>query len=542
MTASMEHFSGTKSNSTAYAADGVSTAVFDPIDIASVGTAARDGGGKAAKAAVKRRRIWPWIIAAVVVLLGAFAGGSVWFFQSHALPGVTLWGTSMAGKSHDAIVAEIDAAVDNAAVPVTYNGKTENITLKDMGLGVDSESIATEIMQAKRGDGFFSQYAFWTSTTVSPELSSAKAADVTTLNSKLGITESAPVDAKVQINEAKDGFNVIQGAKGEGVDASDIVASAEASVRTLGADKPKAVTVTLKQIDPAITDDIASQAKTTLDTLAKNPVTIKIADKVVAKLDAPALAAVSTVEADQKAPLKSTQSRNGYVVFDSDKVQQYYDENIKTTFKAERKDSSVILNNNGEVIQTVAEGHDGITVTAGGDSSVGTQAIAAFSKGEGSVNVQGTVDPMKQKAVKRHVVVDLSDRKVYAYEDGKLIRTLNMIAASGNDEKTGECDGTMCTPTGDFDVWLKYESQDMSGNLTLSNGKVETWNVANVGFVNYFSHGGCAIHRIASSTPVNDADLVNTPNGSHGCVGIGWDVAEWFYKWAVMGTSVHVQQ
>ncbi len=31
-------------------------------------------------------------------------------------------------------------------------------------------------------------------------------------------------------------------------------------------------------------------------------------------------------------------------------------------------------------------------------------------------------------------------------------------------------------------------------------------------------------------------------NTSHGCVGIGWDMAEWFYNWCVDGTSVHVQQ
>ena len=35
-------------------------------------------------------------------------------------------------------------------------------------------------------------------------------------------------------------------------------------------------------------------------------------------------------------------------------------------------------------------------------------------------------------------------------------------------------------------------------------------------------------------------------NTSHGCVGIGWDAAEWFYDFAVQGpdhgVTVHVQQ
>ena len=40
---------------------------------------------------------------------------------------------------------------------------------------------------------------------------------------------------------------------------------------------------------------------------------------------------------------------------------------------------------------------------------------------------------------------------------------------------------------------------------------------------------------------VADAVMPSIANGSHGCVGIGWDVAEWFYNWCNMGTSVHIQ-
>ena len=119
---------------------------------------------------------------------------------------------------------------------------------------------------------------------------------------------------------------------------------------------------------------------------------------------------------------------------------------------------------------------------------------------------------------------------------------MSMSAGQGNDRKTGECTGgDLCTPTGDFTIWLKYQSQDMSGNLTLSDGSQESWDVKGVGFVNYFSHSGCAIHRIASQSAINDAQVAELGNTSHGCVGIGWDQAEWFYGWAVMGTSVHVQ-
>ena len=58
----------------------------------------------------------------------------------------------------------------------------------------------------------------------------------------------------------------------------------------------------------------------------------------------------------------------------------------------------------------------------------------------------------------------------------------------------------------------------MSGTLNLADGTVETWDVKDVGFVNYFS-SGCAIHRIAGGY-VADAVMPSIANGSHGCVGI----------------------
>ena len=112
------------------------------------------------------------------------------------------------------------------------------------------------------------------------------------------------------------------------------------------------------------------------------------------------------------------------------------------------------------------------------------------------MNVDGKVDPKQEVKVAHRVAIDLSDRKLYAYENDTVVKTLNVVVAEGNDNVTGECVGMMCTPTGDFNVWQKLPSQDMSGTLNLADGTVETWDVKDVGFVNYFS-SGCAIHRIA---------------------------------------------
>ena len=292
---------------------------------------------------------------------------------------------------------------------------------------------------------------------------------------------------------------------------------------------------------------------TTLDSLAQNPVTIKIGDHQIAAIDAPALAASTTINANENAKLSGNETRNGYVVFDADKLQQYYDNTIKANLSTGREDREVIVNGVGDELQVIKEGHDGVTVAAGADANVGKDVVEALAKGSGSVSVEGTVDPMQTKSTKRNVVIDLSDHTVTAYENDKAIMTFNAGIGRGNDPKTGECTGDLCTPTycdpnvydnctpnGDFKIWLKYLSQDMTGNLTLSDGSNESWDAKNVGFVNYFSKTGCAIHRI--TTTMNNSQLVGGGGASsHGCVGIGWDVAQQFYNWCLMGTTVHVQ-
>lgn len=522
-------------------ADGETTAVFAPLDLSAVATPPAHASVRASSRHRRKRAIWPWIIVAAFALLGAFAGGSVWFFQSHVLPGVTLWGTPVTGRSYAQIVAQIDDAVENTTVTASYDNRSAKITLKDLGLSVDSETIATQVMDAGRNDPWWMRYLPWcTPIDVTAEPANPKAATADTLSSKLSIEEVKPVDASLQINAEGTGFDIVPGQQGQGIDPVPVAQAAVQAVQSLGNTASKTVNVTLSATDPVVTDEIAAKAKSTVDKLVESPLKVTIEDHEIATVGAQGLSASMRIEANENAKLSGTETRSGYVVFDADKMQRYFDESVKPTLSDTRVDGEVIVNNNGDVIETIKEGHDGVTISD--DSGFGRDAVEALANGGGSVSVTGTVDPMKTKTTKRHVVVDLSDNKVYAYENDKLIRTMSMSAGQGNDRKTGECTGAdLCTPTGDFTIWLKYRSQDMSGNLTLSDGSQETWDVKGVGFVNYFSHSGCAIHRIATQTAMTDSQVAALGNTSHGCVGIGWDQAEWFYGWAVMGTSVHVQ-
>ena len=525
-------------------ADHEDTAVFAPLATNDIPLPPIEDLSTIAEPAApaRRRMIWPWVLLTVVLAFAAAIGAGIWFFQSHALPGVTLWGTPVTGKTRTQIATMIDDAVDGARATVTYEDRTTAIGMDDLGLSVDSTAIADKALAAKRDGAWWTRYAFWIGQDVTDTPAEANAADATTLNAKLSIEESAPVDAGVTLNADATGFDVVPGQSGQGADVTPVAETVIDAVETLDPTATRDVTVGLSPIDPAVTDRIAGEAKATLDALVSDPVTITVDDHRIAAVDAAALAASSRIDANRNGRLADGETRNGYVVFDAAELQSYYDEHIKPNLQTGREDREVIVNNNGTELSVLKEGHDGVTVADGADATIGEQAAALLAEGGGSVQVEGTVDPMRTTTTKRHIVVDLSDHKVYAYENDKLIRSMSMSAGQGNDYATGACTGDLCTPTGDFEIWLKYESQDMSGNLTLSDGSVSKWDVKDVGFVNYFSRSGCAIHRIATDGYTSDAAIAGMGNSSHGCVGIGWDQAEWFYGWALMGTSVHVQQ
>ncbi|NMM97817.1 L,D-transpeptidase [Bifidobacterium olomucense] len=488
----------------------------------------------------RKRHVWPWVVlASVFIVMAAACGFGVWFFQSHVLPGTTLWGNSVTGKTQQEIADTINDQVKHTTVTAKYQGKSAKFTLESLGVDVDGDAIASDVFNAKRGDVWWQQYVFWITKDIAPEID-AKLANGSVVDKALGIDAKEPVNAQVKLNDAGDAFTVVAGQNGQGADASTIAAQAISSLKSLGATQPGTVTVTLDVTEPTVTDAIANDAKSTLDAIAGKNVSIKVAGTDIATVTVPMLASSMSVNANRQATLKSGETRSGYVVFDSAKLQQYYNDQIKPSLKLEREDTKLVVNNAGEVISTETEGHDGVVIADGADSGVGTKLADALASGSNSITVAGTVDPKQEVKVTHHVVIDLSDRKLYAYENDQVVRTLNVAVAQGNDMTTGECVGLMCTPTGDFTIWQKLPSQDMSGSLTLADGSVEKWDVKDVGFVNYFSHGGCAIHRIAGGYTA-DASMPYVANGSHGCVGIGWDVAEWFYNWCGMGTSVHVQ-
>jgi LysM repeat protein len=122
--------------------------------------------------------------------------------------------------------------------------------------------------------------------------------------------------------------------------------------------------------------------------------------------------------------------------------------------------------------------------------------------------------PGAQIGIGREVVVVLSTQMTYAYEDGVLVRSVQVST------------GLPATPTvqGDYKIYLRYKSQTMSGPGYYLEG---------VPYVMYF-YQGYGLHGTYWHNNFGQPM-------SHGCVNMPTTEAEWFYNWTAIGTPVHVR-
>lgn len=113
----------------------------------------------------------------------------------------------------------------------------------------------------------------------------------------------------------------------------------------------------------------------------------------------------------------------------------------------------------------------------------------------------------------RAILVDTNTQRIYAYEDGVMVRT--HLTSTGRTQ----------TPTvlGDYRIYVKYTADDMRG---------ADYFLPDVPYTMYF-YQGYAIHGTywhnSFGRPM-----------SHGCVNLPVDEAEWFFNFASVGTLVRV--
>lgn len=114
----------------------------------------------------------------------------------------------------------------------------------------------------------------------------------------------------------------------------------------------------------------------------------------------------------------------------------------------------------------------------------------------------------------KQIIVVLSTQRAYAYENGVLQK--EFIVATGV--------AAHPTVTGNYAIYIKLEKTDMSDGIT--------YDIKDVPWTMYF-YQGYGLH----GAPWNNN--LGTP-GSHGCVNMSVEDADWLFHWASVGTPVLV--
>ena len=125
----------------------------------------------------------------------------------------------------------------------------------------------------------------------------------------------------------------------------------------------------------------------------------------------------------------------------------------------------------------------------------------------------------------RWIDVDLSEPALMtAYEDDRIVYTALALHGTIADQ----------TPSGLYRIQRRVENETMdSTTVGIPRDSPRGYFLDNVLYTQYFTNDGAAIHYNYWSTHFGYA-------GTHGCLGVNYDDALWFWQWATVGTPVHI--
>jgi L,D-transpeptidase catalytic domain len=125
------------------------------------------------------------------------------------------------------------------------------------------------------------------------------------------------------------------------------------------------------------------------------------------------------------------------------------------------------------------------------------------------------------------IVAELADPCIVtAYEDGNAV--YSTLALKGTSR--------WLTPTGFFTILRRVANETMSSEtLGIPRGAPGGWHLKDVLFTQYFTNDGASIHYNYWSSNWGYS-------GSHGCLGMSYDDALWFWEWSEVGTPLAIQE
>ena len=396
----------------------------------------------------------------------------------------------------------VNAQTKDYKIAVTYPDKTiKPYALQDMGMQTDVEATVNSMRQFH-----FTNFLRWWQPKPAKLVYKVDQKAFNDFLAKLTITVQPAEDARITIDNGN--IVVANSTTGKRYGLPNPQASIET---TAGSLQTAPLNLELLALNPSINTAQLTSSKSKLTQVLGQKIEFTIAGSTVS----PSAADIGSwldLSSDKK-----TKTVN--IAVNSGKVLEYINK-LAGKYIRPARDQLVITRNDG-TSAVMVQGVNGIDVL--NKSAIATNVSNSLMEAKG-MKIDLPIQNSPYKTVTtgeydRWLEVDLTNKKMYAYEKNTLVRTFLVSA------------GAPATPTvvGQYKITYKLAQQDMTG----SNVDGSTYFQPHVPWVNYFT-GGYAIH----GNYWRPLSYFGNINSSHGCVGIIPSDGEWVYNWAPIGTTV----
>lgn len=463
------------------------------------------------------------VVAALLVALVAAFFGARAHYADKVAPGVRFGSTSVVGMTRDEVKATVEQAVKDSAITVkdTTGNTSATASLADLGVDVDVDATVDDIMNAKSssniGEDILRINPFGhVDVALAATPDNAKLDEY--LSAKLVSDAERAVPSTINYDGNAHAFVAAEGRAGKSPKLGKVVTAVKDAIAKPGA--AATVTVTDETIDAPIALEAAQKAADAANQRLNNKIVMTNGDAKQFELPVDTVASWIRTEShlDQGAITLS---------YDNTAIKKYMSEQLPGQLNQDMVSQEDIVDGNGSVIVAAqVKGVDGVTIKD--TDQAADQVIGALKEGNGAT-VQVATDvkkfDVKQKQSEWRVVVDKSSQTAVVYHNDQQVKSfLVCTGGPGGNE----------TDSGNWYIYLKYRVQDMTG----LNDDGSRYLSKGVKWVSYFN-GGEGFHTaswnyggIASGDPAS--------HGSHGCVNMYEQDAEWVYENCPEGTLVQV--
>lgn len=466
------------------------------------------------------KRLWI-IITSIVFALMVIAGGTFlflhYFFSHRAAPGVSFANTSVTGKTADELVDVVNNAVNATSVKlVDDQGSTTMASLKDLGVKVDVDATVVAILSAKTN--VFDRINPFSKVDLGLQATS----DDETLNAfmtrKFVEEEDVVIPSSIAYNAETDTFDVTVGKDG----TRPVVKPIQDVLETLVAEPNQTQTIklTYETVAMPISEETANRAADNANAMMGTQLSVSNTRAKTLSFDHATIVSWLDIQSDED---KGTID----VSVNADAVKSYMSEHLSAELNQAVVTQKEIVDNTGAVLWLISQGVDGVEVTQSDDvAQKVVDALQTHQDASIEASVSVTDHPVSRTVQPIRIVVNKSQQLVYVYRDSVLLKVFEVCTGAT---------GVYPTNNGTFQIYLRRAIQDMTG----FNSDGSRYFSPGVQWISYFD-GGISFHAAPWNVDEGIPHGYPARYGSHGCVGMYPEDAQWLFDNCPVGSVVQV--